>query len=289
MDGIDLLKRPLRHLPGPAALLLAGAACAQTAGGAALPAGDTALPLWELGVLGGAAATPAYPGADRHARRALLIPYVIYRGPVLRADGSGIDARVLRSERLELDVGAALSLPAQSEAVPARRGMPDLDWLVEFGPRLKVGLARFDGAGALRLELPLRAVFEGRALRRQGWSFEPRLVYETGRRGAWGIDASVGLMAGDRRLHDYFYQVQPPYATPQRPAYEARAGLLMARAGLSGWRALGQDWRLFGLLRYDNYGAAANRASPLFRQRGGVSAGIGFTWTWRRSAARAAP
>jgi outer membrane protein len=273
---------PLRHLPGTAMLLLAGAAGAQ-------PADAGALPLWEVGLLGGGLSTPAYPGSDRRAGRALLAPFLLYRGPVLRVDRSGVDARLLRTRNTELDIGFALSLPAPSAGIPARRGMPDLDWLLEFGPRLKVELARFDADSAVRLELPLRAVFEPRGPRRQGLSLEPRLVYETGRAGLWGLDGNLGVMAANRPLHAYFYAVAPPYATPERPAYQAQPGLLLTRAGLSGWRRLGADWRVFALLRYDSYAGAANRASPLFRQDSGWSAGVGFTWTARRSAARAAP
>ncbi len=263
-------------------LLLAGAAGANAADAGAPP-------LWEVGLLGGALSTPAYPGSNRRAGRALMAPFLIYRGPVLRVDRSGVDARLLRAGNTELDIGFALSLPAPSAGIPARRGMPDLDWLLEFGPRLKFELARVDADSGLRLELPLRAVFAPRGPRRQGLSLEARLVYETGRAGVWGLDGNLGVMAADRQLHAYFYQVDPAYATPQRPAYQADAGLLLARAGVSGWRRLDADWRVFGLLRYDNYAGAANRASPLFRQHSGWSAGVGFTWTARRSAARAAP
>ena len=73
------------------------------------------------------------------------------------------------------------------------------------------------------------------------------------------------------------------YATPQRPAYAARSGLMLTRLGLGGSYLLHRDWRAFAFLRYDNYAGAANRDSPLLRQHSGTSAGIGLMWTWQRS------
>lgn len=247
------------------------------------------LPLWEVGLFGGAASTPAYPGADDRSTRALVLPMVIYRGKVLRADRSGIGARLVNTERVELDLGFALSLPARSGDVAARAGMPDLNSLLEFGPRLKVLLAEPSAASRLRLELPLRVPVELRnGFRRQGLVFEPRLVAEAGdRTGLWQADANIGAVFGNARLHQYFYGVDPQYATATRPAFQADSGLMMTRLGVSLSRRLSPDWRVFGFTRYDNYTGAANRDSPLFRRNSGLSVGIGFTWTAHRSQARA--
>ncbi|AXA94558.1 MipA/OmpV family protein [Massilia sp. YMA4] len=252
-------------------------------------AAQPALPLWEAGIVAGAASTPAYPGADDRSTRALALPLVVYRGKVLRADRSGINARLFDSDRVELDVGFAASLPARSRDVALRDGMPDLRSLVEFGPRLKLLLAAPDAVSRVRLELPLRAPFElGHGFRRHGFVFEPRIVYETGSdAGTWQAAASVGAIAGNARLHAYFYDVAPQYATPWRPAYRAHGGLLATRVGLNLSRRLTPDWRVFGLVRYDHLGQAANRDSPLLRRDGGWSAGVGVTWTLYRSAARA--
>jgi outer membrane protein len=248
-----------------------------------------ALPLWELGLFGGAASTPAYPGADDRSTRALVLPLVIYRGKVLRADRSGVSARLFDSERVEFDLGFAVSLPARSDDVAARRGMPDLHSLLEFGPRLKVLLAEPSATSRLRLELPLRVPVElASGFRRHGLVFEPRVVYELGdRAGKWQADASLGVMAGNARLNGYFYDVAPQYATAARPAYRADGGLMMTRLGLSVSRRLSPDWRVFGFTRYDDLGNAANRDSPLFRKTGGLSVGAGFTWVIQRSVARA--
>ncbi|OYO31941.1 MipA/OmpV family protein [Janthinobacterium sp. PC23-8] len=248
-------------------------------------AAGQALPLWEAGVFGGTAVTPSYPGSNERSTRTLALPFLIYRGEVLRADRSGVGARLLNTDQVELDVGFALSLPARSSEVPARRGMPDLGSLVEFGPRVKIKLFDPSPNSRVRLELPLRAVIEARGgLRRQGATFEPRLAYALADpQGRWHMETYASAVLGNATINDYFYGVGQAYATPQRPAYAARSGLMLTRLGLGGSYLLHRDWRAFAFLRYDNYAGAANRDSPLLRQHSGTSAGIGLMWTWRRS------
>jgi outer membrane scaffolding protein for murein synthesis (MipA/OmpV family) len=245
-------------------------------------------PLWEAGIGAAAFSTPAYPGADDRNNRVLALPYLIYRGKVFRADQNGIGARLLNDDRLELDVGFAGSLPAHSDDVEARRGMPDLGTLVEFGPRVKYKFADLGEQGRLRFELPLRAVIEARSgLRRQGWTMEPRLVWEKrGEAARWTMEAQLGAVFGDERINRYFYEVAPQYATAERPAYRAGSGLMLVRTGLFGTVRLNPDLRMFGFVRYETYAGAANQDSPLMKKNTGASAGIGFAWTFARSAAR---
>ena len=126
------------------------------------------LPLWEAGVGAAAFSTPAYPGASDRSNRWLVVPFLLYRGKVLRADQEGVGARLLDTDKVEFDVGFAGALPAHSNDVEVRRGMPDLGTLVEFGPRVKYKFADFGEAGRLRFDLPVRAVIEARGgLRRQ--------------------------------------------------------------------------------------------------------------------------
>lgn len=269
--------------------LLAGISLACLAAGTAQAqsSGAPAQPLWELGLAAGVVSTPSYPAADDRETRGLALPLFIYRGKIFRADQGGIGARVFKSDRAELDVGLAASLPARSDDVAARAGMPDLGALAEFGPRLKLRLARFDAYSGLRAELPLRAVMEIRSgVRHQGYTFEPRLVYE--RRsadGKWLFDTQLAAVVGDGKINRYFYEVRPEYATANRAAYSADAGLILVRAGVFAARVINPDLRVYGFLRAENYGVGKNQNSPLHLRDNGVSAGFGLSWTIRRSAA----
>lgn len=79
----------------------------------------------------------------------------------------------------------------------------------------------------------------------------------------------------------------PSEAIAGRPAYEAKAGLVAWRLATSFTRDLSPDWRLFGFARVDTVQGAANRDSPLVRQTTGATVGLGVSYTWLRSAARA--
>lgn len=249
---------------------------------------EQGLPLWEVGVFAGGFSAPAYPASSERSTRALVLPTLIYRGEVFRSDRGGVGARLLRTDSTELDIGFAASLPASSQDIPARQGMPDLGTLIEFGPRLKGTLARPSPGSRLVYELPLRTVLEiNNGVRNQGFAMEPELSYEV--RGAgWRLSTSASLVLGDSQLNQYFYGVPANLATAQRPAYTAQAGLIATRLTLSASRDLGPDVRVYAYVRAESYAGSANATSPLYQQTTGTSAGLGLRWTLGRSATQAA-
>jgi len=269
-------------------LLLLGLLSQQLAQAQESAGPEAGLPLWEVGVFAGALSTPHYPASSEQNRRALALPFFVYRGDFWRSDRDGVGARLLRTDKLEFDVGFAASLPSSSEDVELRRGMPDLGTLIEFGPRLKIGLAEPGPGQRLTLELPLRAVLEFNGGARQvGTAFEPKLAYGWRLGSDWRLGGSLSLVLGDQQLSQYFYGVPATYATASRPAYEAQAGLISTRLGLQGSKRMGPDLSLFAYARYDLHANAANRDSPLFGQDHGSSVGLGLAWTLGRSQSRA--
>jgi MipA family protein len=246
-------------------------------------------PLWEAGAFIGAVGTPAYPASSDRTGRVLALPYLVYRGDVLRIDRSNVGARLVHTDDLEVDVGFAASLPASSRDVAARNGMNDLGTLFEFGPRVRSTVARLSAGSRIRFDLPLRTVIEvNNGIRNQGFAMEPELTYEVRDvYDGWRLSTGASLVIGDSRLQSYFYGVPMADATAQRPAFEAQAGLLAARLSLSTAKSLTPDMRVFAFVRYENYASAANQASPLYVQNSGTAAGVGLTWTFARSSERA--
>ena len=281
MRAVPAPESPMKRLLGFS--LVCSAALAQ-----AEDAARPDLPLWELGVAAGGLSQQAYPGANEQVRRTPVLPYVVYRGRVLRADDEGAGLRAVRTEAFELDVSFAGSLSSGGKSLQAREGMPRLPTLVEFGPVARWFLNGRDASDRLSLELPLRGVFEASDLRRhRGMSLEPELSLDRRAKGGWGYGLSVGLLFGDDRLGSTYYAVSPDEALPDRPAFAARAGLISWRlkAGVS--RQLTPDLRIFAFGRADSVAGAANRASPLVRQTTGASIAVGLTYTLMRSTARA--
>ena len=260
-------------------------------GASAFAQTDPTLPLWELGGVGFGVSQQAYPGSDQQVKRALLLPYFLYRGEFLRADRDSAGIRALKTENFEVDVGVAGAFGAGSKALEARKGMRELGTLVELGPRLKWKLGAVFGAepggGRLRADIPLRAVFDlSDKGEYRGLSFEPRLTYENQSNG-WRYNASVGAVFADTKLAQTLYEVRAAEATPTRAAYAAKGGLVAWRLGTSVSRSLDKDWSVFGFARLDTVAGAANEASPLVRKTSGGTIGLGVAYTWMRSERRA--
>ena len=272
------------------ALLLASAAHAQSEDAPA-----KSLPLWELGAFAFGVSQQAYPGSDEQLTRGLLLPYGQYRGRFFRADRETAGLRAVKTPVYELDVGVSASFGGSSSEIGARRGMPALGTLAEFGPRLKINLGSGStgadadrSAGRWRLELPLRGVFDlSDGATHRGMVFEPEINFQSRSLGGYGVAVSLGAIVGDRRLNRTFYGVAPIYALPDRPAYEAKSGLVAWRLSASVSRTLTPDWRVVGFARFDSVAGAANEASPLVRRTTGATVGVGLSYTWLRSEARA--
>lgn len=271
-----------------AALLLStthsGAQDAAAAAESGPPGTPTAgQPLWEAGLFAVGGSQQAYPGSRQQVQRALVLPFFVYRGRVVRAEQGGVGLRAARTESVDLDIGFSGSFGSAASDNDARRGLPDIGWLVEFGPRLRWRLGQAWGGG-FSAALPVRGVFDvSNGFEYRGIAVEPVLSWGTRAHG-WGYGTSIGLLAGDRRLADTFYGVAPVYATAVRPAYEAQAGLIATRLSFNLSRRLGPDWRFFAYARVDSVHGAANEASPLVDRKAGASAGIGLAWTGLRSA-----
>jgi hypothetical protein len=253
------------------------------------------LPRLEAGVLGGAGAIPDYPASDQTHLRWIAAPYVIYRGDILRADREGARARLIRSRWVDLEMSFGGSFPARSENNDARRGMPDLDWMAEVGPRLSIPLFDFPRhRGRVKLFLPFRGVFSSnlRNLRSRGWVAAPALYV----RYLWAPEhlwvTEIQSSVGSRPLNAYFYDVPHAYVTSDRPFYDARSGYtgtevfsgIVVPIGGGRFRIL-----LGGMLGFHQ--GSANRSSPLFRREttyGGI-AGLSCRFYASKALAQVAP
>lgn len=247
-------------------------------------------PLWEIGGIALGVSQQAYPGSDQQVKKALALPYVIYRGKLFRADGNTAGVRAFKSDNFELDVGVAGSFGGGSNNITARAGMPDLGTRVEFGPRLRWKLSESAQLGRLEAELPVRGVFDlSDGLGYRGLAFEPQLTLSNRTASGWQYAGSISAVFGNQRLADSVYGVAAPFALPSRPAYAAQSGLITTRLGVAVTKKLSPDWRFFSFARMDSVAGAANENSPLVRQKNGFSVGAGVAYTWLRSSESAQP
>lgn len=257
------------------------------------PALGQQLPVFELGVAGGGGWTPAYPASSQNRWRGLLVPYVIYRGDLFRADEGGLRARARLADDIELSVSASGGFNAHSSDITAREGMPDLDWLGEIGPTVRFTLWRGEDAEAPRrfvLDTPVRAVFstDWTSISFRGFTFAPDIAYEHVNflSPFARLRVSAGVVFGTERYTEYFYQVDPEFVRPGRPAYDAKPGYVGSRVSVSYRLPLSERISLVMGGRVENFSGAANEGSPLFRTQWNYSVAAGFAVALWRSEAR---
>ncbi len=244
-------------------------------------------PLWEIVVGGGALRTPEYIGSARSRNYPFPLIYPVYRGERLRSDSEGVRGLLFSSDKLELDLSLDGHTPVTSEGT-LREGMPDLDATAQFGPQLK-WQAWADPAKRryLIVNLPARAAFavDFENIEHIGFSAFPHVtLYQYfdwfGR--IWRLGLSGGALLGSSNYHDYYYQVAPQFATPQRPAYDAEGGYGGTRLIATLVSRTRKNWiSLFA--RYDRLNGAAFEDSPLVEDRGALTFGVAIAFTVFRS------
>lgn len=243
------------------------------------------LPRWELGVGTAGISMQQYRGSDQSINYVLPFPLVVYRLDWLKADRNGVRAKVLESERAEVNLSVSAGPPVRSKNNQAREGMPDIKPMLEVGPSLDVNLWKASEKGSsLRLLMPIRGAFTVQtAPKWEGWIFQPRLNLDVPKViGEWNAGFLVGPMFATQRQHAYIYNVDAAYATSTRPAYTAKSGYSGTQVLLSLSRKYESVW--FGAYaRYDNLRGTAFVDSPLVKRRDYYSAGFAITWTFARS------
>lgn len=277
-----------RALPGGLLVsLLAGATPAL--------AHDTATgALWELNLAAFGRHGPSYPASTDTQTDVVPLPFPVYRGRFLRLGedtDSPLRGRVIRTDRVRLDIDFDLNFGADSDEIDARTGMPDLDLLVQLGPELEM---QFVDRGWLAadafLSLQLRAAlsFDGLQPDYRGLVFSPelKLVRELGRPRQQLRLRITPSFATDEYM-DYYYTVAPAFATPTRPAYAAASGYVGTDVSLSLRLPLTRRLELWGGVRQGLHGGARNDDSPLFTDRSTTAVYGAFMYRFWESRRRA--
>ncbi len=72
------------------------------------------LPLWEAGFGFTGLSMPDYRGSDEQRGYLFPLPYLVYRGDILRMDRKGMYGLLFQSERVELNISADAGVPVKS-------------------------------------------------------------------------------------------------------------------------------------------------------------------------------
>jgi outer membrane scaffolding protein for murein synthesis (MipA/OmpV family) len=221
----------------------------------------------------------------------LPFPYVVYRGEFLQADEKRVRGLFFKTERAELDISVSGTPPVDSSENEARRGMPDLDAILEIGPSLNFLLTRSgDRKTRLELRLPVRAALatDFTHVNFAGWLFQPNLnldLRDAFGHAGWNFGVLAGPMFSDGRYNQYFYGVEPAFATATRPAYNAAGGY----AGTQLLTSLSKRFRRYwvgAFARWDTLNNAAFDDSPLVKSNHSFAAGVAAAWILGESTVR---
>jgi outer membrane protein len=241
---------------------------------------------WSMGVGLGVFDYHLYPGARQTKQLTLPVPYFTYRSPKFEID-RGIKSFLYGSETIVIDISADFGLPVDSDETVARKGMPDLDFVLQFGPSLEFLLNdknknHFD----VRFELPVRVAFavDIGEMQNIGYLFEPRFSFNHRRLATTGLShkATAGLKFATQDFHAYYYDVAPEFATATRAQYKSDAGFggSFVKYRIS-WKT--SDFIFWTFVRYQSLSGAEFEDSPLVLKNDYYFLGVGFAWVFAGS------
>jgi MipA family protein len=248
-------------------------------------------PLWEAGVGGFTGSVPDYPAAGQNTVHAFALPYLVYRGNILRVGGEenrgAISGRFINNDLFEFDVSLSAAFPVESSDNNARRDMPDLDFLLGIGPQLIFKLVNEPGHRELDFKLQVRSVYstDFSSINHRGYVFNPKLNYT--HEHVTDLDlkvfTSVGPIFATEKLMDYFYEIDAEFVTPSRRAYDADAGYLGSNITLGISKRFNSQFRLILGTRLGIYHGATNDDSPLFKEKLNLGVFTAFAWSFKQS------
>ncbi len=273
------------HLCALAALLLP----ALTRAAATPPDEPADDPLWEVRLAGFGSYGQAYPAAEDSQLNVVPLPFPIYRGKFLRVGDDTekpVRTRIFRRDRIKLDIDFGLNFPVDSDEVDVRNGMPDLDLLAEAGPELEVQFTNQLLGGDLFLALQARGAvsLDGLDPSWRGMVFSTEFKHKR-QLFSQRTELLTRLTPewGSNDYMDFFYTVDPAFATASRPAYQARSGYLGTKLSFVLAHDFTREFEIRTGVRFGFYGGAANRNSPLFANDTTTVAYVAFLWKFWES------
>ncbi len=245
-------------------------------------------PRWELGIGVAAFQLPYYRGSKVSRAYALPFPYIVYRGEHFKIDDEEISGEMYKSEKVVLDLSLGGGVPVPKVDEGPRQGMPGLDVTFEIGPspEFRLWQGRQNKNKNIWLHLPVRAAFSigSDGINHQGWVFSPFIEYTKKKFNASDLEHFIafGPLFANDRYHDYFYGVDPIYATSTRPAYQGRGGYSGSRITLRTEKRY-ENMALSVFLRLDTLNNAVFLDSPLVETKDYYMLGFTVSWIFNRS------
>ncbi|MCK5072439.1 MAG: MipA/OmpV family protein [Bacteriovoracaceae bacterium] len=247
-------------------------------------------PLYELGIGVFHTTFPHYPGAESNRKLTIPFPSAIYRGDILRAKkDEGIRGRFLKSEHFELDVSFDGTFQSSEKHNEARKGMPDLDTVIEFGPKLTWHVLKPKKFSPFSIDMnfAIRYIFSSdiQNWNDRGLAFNPFLSfkYEDLFKDESLLMFSINAKFATQKLHHYYYGVDKIHETNTRPVWHAKSGYMETSTSFATFWPIKWDIWIFGGIIQAFYNNAKNKNSPLHARDETTSIIVGFYWNFLKS------
>ena len=245
---------------------------------------------WDLGLGIGAVSFEHYPASNEIWTLAIPAPTFQYRGKILRADDrDGAHLYLYKGDKITTEL-AGQGTPALSNSdSAARKGMQDLPWMVALGPQTVYRLSSsIEIAGGvyqavttdLKTGQTAGNIAEGRATYSWMFPFDKTWPFSEAGYSTGKLTFSVNAATADNLA--IYFEVPSAAATADRPAYEARAGLLSRSISYYQSFKSGRASIYLGSA-LKSYDVSANRGSPLHKSDNNLVAFFGLNYTLTES------
>ena len=243
----------------------------------------------DLGVGYGTGSVPHYPASNQNQNESLLLPIIIYKGDVLKSDREdGTRIELFKSLELDINLSFGATFSSDSSENEARKYMPNLNYTLETGPAIYFKFWSIPDYGSLRLQIPVRLTFETnfKTTSFLGFVFEPELRFQRLNFLISNLRSSTSVASEffSQRVANYFYEVEPQYATAERPAYTAKEGLSAFKLSQNFVYEYDEFSFILGTA-YSNFSYSANKNSPLFKSVHNQSYFVAVAWLFYKSGA----
>lgn len=221
--------------------------------------------------------TPAYIGSEKQNLTILPFPYIEYTGEYFSIDRDKIYNEFYNTEKMQLELSLRGMLPSKSEDT-ARVGMPDLDAMAEIGPKLTYNLfAKHDSK--INLEIPIRAAFSvgDNLFEYQGYFSSLDLNYENYIFSNFKINYVTGFGFSDKRINNYYYEVDSKYVNANRSEYHSKSGYSDFHNTFSITKKENSFW--YGaFIKHYYLDSAVYEDSPLVETKSSIFSGLAFSY-----------
>lgn len=259
-------------------------------------------PLWEMG--GGLiyVNVRSYPGS-RHTKSYLLpTPILHYNGKYLKIDQDSVSTPIFKSDRIHVKLSADGTPPVDSSDIAIRDQMPDLDATLQMGPSIEIRLDRNlsqPRRWIFKLPLRLSLATDLSHVDDRGWLLNPKLRYQrqiTFQNSdpllsnpllskPMDFRFTLATLFANRRYLEYYYGVDPAFATSDRPSYQPASGY----AGSYVSMAISQHWGSWNWSVYTRVKwlkGSTFETSPLMETNQEKQFGLLISYTFARSLQR---